>query len=82
MQNNNEPINLDDFLASRFFDVEKQKLNTYEAILAALLRKYVPKGKKIELNLLHSSNDTLLDVTLNDQGIAKISWGDDNVSIK
>lgn len=74
---NEEPIDLDEYLSSRSFDVLTEKLNLYEAILGALLRKYVPAKKKIEVNLLKASNDTILDVTLDAQGIAKISWGED-----
>jgi septum formation topological specificity factor MinE len=70
----NEPLDLDDFLASRFFDVQAKKLETYEAILAAVLRKYIPVGRKIEVNLLKASNETILDVTLDDNGVAKIKW--------
>ena len=73
----NEPINLDDFLASRFFDVQGEKLKVYEAVLGALLRKYVPAKKKIQLNLVKASSDTLLDVTLDANGNAKISWEED-----
>lgn len=74
---NEEPIDLDEYLSSRSFDVLTEKLNLYEAILGALLRKYVPAKKKVEVNLLKASNDTILDVTLDAQGIAKISWGED-----
>jgi hypothetical protein len=72
----NEPIDLDDYLASRSFDVPKEKLNTYEAILAAVLRKYVPEGRKIEIDMVKVYKDTILDVTLDDNGKAKISWGE------
>jgi hypothetical protein len=71
---NNEPLSLDDFLASRFFDVQTKKLEIYEAIVAAMLRKYVPQNKKVSLDLIKVYNDTVLDVTLDDDGIAKISW--------
>jgi hypothetical protein len=74
---NEEPIDLDEYLSSRSFDVLTEKLNLYEAILGALLRKYVPAKKKVEVNLLKASNDTILDVTLDAHGIAKISWGED-----
>lgn len=73
-----QPLNLDDYLASRFFDVQAEKLKIYEAVLASILRKYVPSNKKIEVNLLKASTDTILDVTLNSEGIAKISWEQDN----
>jgi hypothetical protein len=72
-----EPLNLDDYLASRFFDVQEQKLLIYEAILGLVLRKYVPKNNKIEINLLKAYRDTILDVTLDDKGNAKISWRED-----
>lgn len=72
----NEPINLDDYLASRFFDVQAEKLKAYEAILGAVLRKYVPKDKKIEIDLIKVYKETILDVTLDEEGKAKISWGD------
>lgn len=72
-----EPLDLDDFLASRFFNVQEKKLEIYEAILGCVLRKYVPKDKKIQLNLLKAYSDTILDVTLDDDGITKISWRED-----
>ena len=77
----NEPIDLDDFLASRFFDVQGEKLKLYEAILGSLLRKYVPANKKIEINLLKAYTDTILDMSINDEGLVKISWGEDNAGI-
>jgi hypothetical protein len=76
---NNEPLSLDDFLASRFFNVKDEKLKIYEAILGLLLRKYVPEGKKIELNLLKASVDTILDVRIDEQGNAKIRWENDAI---
>ena len=75
---NNEPLDLDEYLASRFSDVQTEKLRLYEAVLAAVLRKYVPINKKVEVNLIRASKDTYLDVTLDDNGTAKISWGDDS----
>lgn len=74
---NEEPLSLDDFLASRFSHVQEEKLKIYEAILGAVLRKYVPKNKKIALNLLKASTDTFLDVTLDANGNVKISWEED-----
>jgi hypothetical protein len=71
-----EPLSLDDFLASRFFDVQAEKLKVYEAILSALLRKHIPEGKKIEIDLIKVYKDTILDVTLDENGKAKISWGE------
>lgn len=71
-----ELIDLDQFLES-YQNPEKVKLQIYEAILALLVRKYVPSNKKIELNLNHSYRDTILDVTINSQGFAKLSWGED-----
>lgn len=71
-----EPISLDEFLSSRLFDVPSEKLKIYEAILAQLLRKYVPHNRKIEINLMKAYTDTVLDITLDKDGIAKISWGE------
>lgn len=71
-------IDLDDFLASRSFDVCAEKLKIYEAVLAGVLRKYVPNNRKIEINLFKAYTDTVLDMTLNEHGTVKISWGDDN----
>lgn len=71
-----QPLDLDDYLASRSFDVQAEKLKIYEALLGSLLRKYVPANKKIELNLLRLYKDTILDVTLDANGQAKISWGE------
>ena len=73
MQNSN-PENLDEYLASRFSDVQAEKLKIYEAVLAGVLRKYVPKNRKIEINLIKAPNDTFLDVTLDENGVAKITW--------
>lgn len=73
----NEPLSLDEFLSSRLFDVQAEKLKIYEALIAQLLRKYVPGNRKIEINLLKAYTDTMLDITLNEDGIAKISWGED-----
>jgi hypothetical protein len=75
-----EPIDLDEYLASRFFDVQTEKLKIYEAVLGAVLKKYVPANKKIEINLLKAYTDVIMDVTLNDAGIAKVSWGEDNAN--
>ena len=69
-------IDLDQYL-EKYENPDKVKLQMYEAILALLVRKYVPSNKKIELNLNHSYRDTFLDVTINSQGIAKLSWGED-----
>jgi hypothetical protein len=69
-------IDLDEFLASRSFDVQGEKLKIYEAILALLLRKYVPSNRKIEINLMRAYTDTVLDITLDESGMAKISWGE------
>ena len=69
-------LDLDDFLSSRSIDVEKSKLQIYEAVLALVLRKYVPAGKKIDINLFRAYTDTILDVKLNEDGKAKISWGE------
>jgi hypothetical protein len=69
-------IDLDDFLASRSIDVYG-KLQIYEAVLANILRKYIPSNKKIEINLFRAYTDTVLDITLNADGKAKISWGED-----
>jgi hypothetical protein len=69
-------IDLDEFLASRFFDVQKEKLSIYEAVLAAVLRKYVPHNRKIEINLMHAYTDTILDISLREDGTAKVSWGE------
>lgn len=74
-------IDLDDFLSSRSFDVQAEKLKVYEAILGAVLKKYVPSNKKIEINLMKAYTDIVMDITLNEAGIAKISWGEDSVSI-
>lgn len=70
-------IDLDEFLASRSFDVQADKLKIYEALLAQLLRKYVPHKRKIEINLMKAYTDTILDITLAEDGNAKISWGED-----
>lgn len=77
----NDPIDLDEYLMSRSFDVQGEKLKIYEAILGAILRKYVPSNKKIEINLLKVYTDTIMDITLNDAGVAKISWGEDYADI-
>jgi hypothetical protein len=69
-------IDLDDFLSSRSFDVPSEKLKIYEAILANILRKYVPANRKIEINLFRAYTDTVLDITMNTDGKAKISWGE------
>ncbi len=71
-----EPLSLDEFLSSRLFDVQAEKLKIYEAILAQMLRKYVPSNRKIEINLMKAYTDTTLDITLDENGIAKISWGE------
>jgi hypothetical protein len=55
--------------------VSEEKLKLYEAVLAGVLRKYVPADRKIEINLVTAYTDTILDITLNDSGKAKISWG-------
>jgi hypothetical protein len=68
-------VYLDEFL-SEYPNPVDQKLRVYEAIIAGLLRKYIPIGNKVELNLYHSYKDTYLDVKLNDDGITKISWGE------
>lgn len=73
----NEPLSLDEFLSSRLFDVQVEKLKIYEALLSQLLRKYVPNNRKIEINLMKAYTDTILDITLDEDGIAKISWGED-----
>jgi hypothetical protein len=72
-----EPIDLDDYLASRSFDVQTEKLKIYEAILGAMLRKYVVKEKKLDLNLLRAYSDTILDITISENGLAKVSWRED-----
>ncbi len=72
-----EPINLDEYLASRFFDVQTEKLKFYESLLGAVLRKYVPSNKKVEVNLIKAYKNTILDVTLYEDGIVKVSWGED-----
>lgn len=77
IQISNEPENLDDFIASRFADVKTEKLRLYEAILGAVLRKYVPEDEKIKLNLLKASSDTILDVRIDELGQVKISWEND-----
>ena len=69
-------IDLDDFLSSRSIDV-RGKLQIYEAVLASILRKYVPVNKKVEINLFRAYTNTVLDITLNADGQAKISWGED-----
>lgn len=69
-------IDLDQYLEN-YENPQQVKLQIYEAVLALLIRKYVPRNKKIELNLNHSYRDTFLDVTINSQGIAKLSWGED-----
>lgn len=69
-----EPLNLDEYLASRFSSVQDKKLEIYEALLGAILRLYVPSNKKVRINLLKASTDTILDITLDDNGTAKISW--------
>lgn len=69
-------IDLDDFLLSRSIDVCEDKLKIYEALLALVMRKYVPAGNKIEINLFKAYTDTLIDVKLNVDGKAKISWGE------
>ncbi len=71
-----EPLSLDEFLSSRLFDVQGEKLKIYEALLAQMLRKYVPSNRKIEINLMKAYTDTTLDITLDENGIAKISWGE------
>lgn len=73
----NDPISLDEYLTSRFFDVQAEKLKIYEAVLGAVLRKYVPSNKKIEINLIKAYTDTIMDMTIDENGIAKISWGED-----
>lgn len=73
-----EPIDLDDYLASRSFDVQTEKLKIYEAILGAVLRKYLVKDKKLSLNLLRAYSDTILDVTISEDGLAKVSWREDD----
>jgi hypothetical protein len=70
-----DTIDLEQYLQS-FENPDQVKLHIYEALLALLVRKYIPGNKKIELNLNHSYRDTLLDVTINSDGIAKISWGE------
>jgi hypothetical protein len=72
-----EPISLDDYLSSRFFDVPSEKLRLYEALLGALLKKYAPANKKIEINLLKAYTDIILDITVDDSGMAKLSWGEE-----
>ncbi len=69
-------IDLDEFLSSRSFDVPAEKLKVYEAILALVLRKYVPSNRKIEINLFRAYTDTVIDISLRTDGTAKISWGD------
>jgi hypothetical protein len=51
-----------------------------QAVLGAILRKYVPNNKKIELDLMRSYKDIDLDITVNDFGIAKIKWSDVNAA--
>lgn len=70
-------IDLDDFLSSRSIDVSEEKLKIYQALLALILRKYVPAGNKIEINLFTAYTDTIIDIRLNEDGKAKISWGED-----
>ena len=67
-------IDLDDFLTSRSIDVSEEKLKIYEAMLALILRKYVPAGNKIEINLFKAYTDTAIDIRLNSDGQTRISW--------
>lgn len=69
-------IDLDDFLLSRSIDVQADKLKIYEALLALIMRKYIPAGNKIEINLFKAYTDTTMDIKLNEDGKAKISWGE------
>jgi hypothetical protein len=74
-----DDIDLDDYLSVRgnnSFDRLEAKIDYYEAIIAALVRKSVAEGNKIELNLNHVYKDTYLDVTINseDSSIVKVTW--------
>jgi len=77
----NEFIDLDEYLASRSFDVLEEKVRIYEAVAAALLRKYVPLGKKIEIDLVKVYNNTILDLAFHESGKVKLEWREDHASI-
>jgi hypothetical protein len=57
-------------------------INDLEAILSAVLRKYVPKGKRIELDLLRAYREVDLDIYVTSLGKAKISWSDNDATIE
>lgn len=78
-----EDVDLDDYLSLFSGSLEENKFRYYEAILAALLRKYTSEGNKIELNLNHVYKDTYLDVTINDEDSSrvKVTWREYNASI-
>lgn len=67
-----DDVELDDYLELFSGTREEKILPYYEAILAALLRKFVPEGNKIQLNLNHVYKDTYLDVTINDEDSSKV----------
>ncbi len=78
-----EDVDLDEYLELFSGTLEEKKFKYYEAILASLLRKYVPEGNKIELNLNHVYKDTYLDVTINDEypSQVKVTWREPSVDI-
>jgi hypothetical protein len=52
-----------------------------QTILAAVLKKYVPRNKKIELDLLKVHKDVYLDIYETSPGKIKIGWSDTDVVI-
>lgn len=67
-----DDVDLDDYMELFSGSRSDKILPYYEAILAALLRKYVKEGEKIKLNLNHVYKDTYLDVTINDEDVSKV----------
>lgn len=65
-------VDLDDYLQLFSGSRAEKILSYYEAILAALLRKFISEGNKVELNLHHVYKDTYLDVTINDEDPSKV----------
>jgi len=57
------------------FDVYEE-LHLLQSVLGAILRKYVPNNKKVELNLMRASREIDLDIVVDKNGIAKVSWRD------
>jgi len=60
---------------SRSFDVYEE-LHLLHSVLGAILRKYVPNNKKVELDLMRSSREVDLDIFVDENGSAKVSWKD------